>query len=304
MTANSALPVLRAGQVDPLEIVAAAFLCRYQANTRRTYGIVLRTYFGWCRQNGLDPLLAQRPHIELFTRHMEEAKYARTTKAKYVSAVCLFYKFAALDGYVPCDPAANVYHPKWPQDSTSLGLTHLQFEGMLHAAKESENQFDWALVVMLGMLGLRSMEATTSLIENLGEEHGHRVLRVLGKGGNMTNVPLPPAMTRAIDRAVGDRMTGAILLSSWGNPMNEQAQSRALKRIAKMAGVRTARMHPHMLRHTYVTTMLDAGVDLRDAQIGARHADPRTTMRYDRARNNLDRHGNYVLAAYMSGATD
>jgi len=46
--------------------------------------------------------------------------------------------------------------------------------------------------------------------------------------------------------------------------------------------------------------MLDAGVDLRDVQIAARHADPRTTMRYDRARKNLDRHPNYVLAAYMA----
>ncbi len=43
-------------------------------------------------------------------------------------------------------------------------------------------------------------------------------------------------------------------------------------------------MHPHMLRHTFVTTMLDAGVDLRDLQIAARHAGPRTTTRYDRAR--------------------
>ena len=51
-------------------------------------------------------------------------------------------------------------------------------------------------------------------------------------------------------------------------------------------------MHPHILRHTFVTTMLDAGVDLRDVQIAARHADPRTTMRYDRARKNLDRHPN------------
>jgi len=59
----------------------------------------------------------------------------------------------------------------------------------------------------------------------------------------------------------------------------------------------------HMLRRTYVTTMLDAGADLRDVQIAARHADPRTTMRYDRARNNLDHHPNYILAAYMASGT-
>src|SRR5260370_22862879 len=58
-----------------------------------------------------------------------------------------------------------------------------------------------------------------------------------------------------------------------------------------------------MLRHTFVTTSFDAGVDLRDVQIAARHADPRTTMRYDRARKNLDRHPNYILAAYMASGT-
>jgi integrase/recombinase XerD len=49
--------------------------------------------------------------------------------------------------------------------------------------------------------------------------------------------------------------------------------------------------------------MLDAGVDLRDVQIAARHADPRTTMRYDRARQNLDRHPNYIPAAFMASGT-
>ena len=63
------------------------------------------------------------------------------------------------------------------------------------------------------------------------------------------------------------------------------------------------RMHPHTLRHTFVTTMLDAGVDLSDVQIATRHADPRTTMRYDRARKNLDRHPNYILAAHMASGT-
>jgi hypothetical protein len=54
---------------------------------------------------------------------------------------------------------------------------------------------------------------------------------------------------------------------------------------------------------TFVTTMQVRGVDLGDVQIAARHADPRTTMRYDRARKNLDRHPNYILAAYMASGT-
>ncbi|WP_396135324.1 site-specific integrase [Amycolatopsis sp. A133] len=67
--------------------------------------------------------------------------------------------------------------------------------------------------------------------------------------------------------------------------------------------VRLPRMHPHVLRHTFVTTMLDAGVDLRDAQIAAHHAGPRTTTRYERARKDRDRHPNYILAVYMASTT-
>ena len=85
--------------------------------------------------------------------------------------------------------------------------------------------------------------------------------------------------------------------------MDRHAATRRLRQLAGDAGVTMARTHPHMLRHTFVTTMLDAGVDLRDVQIAARHADPRTTMRYDRARQNLDRHPNYILAAYMASGT-
>ena len=119
----------------------------------------------------------------------------------------------------------------------------------------------------------------------------------------MVLVPLPPAVGRAIDRAIGSRTRGPILLNSRGARMDRHAATRRLHQLAEAAGIQVARAHPHMLRHTYVTTMFDAGVDLRDVQIAARHADPRTTMRYDRARQNLDRHPNYILAAYMASGT-
>jgi site-specific recombinase XerD len=56
------------------------------------------------------------------------------------------------------------------------------------------------------------------------------------------------------------------------------------------------------LRHAFITAALDAGVPLRDVQEAASHADPRTTMRYDRARTSLDRHATYIVAAYVAGA--
>ncbi|SFI03505.1 Phage integrase family protein [Nocardioides psychrotolerans] len=174
---------------------------------------------------------------------------------------------------------------------------------MLSTARDSTNPNDFALVAMLGLLGLRIFEATGSDIENMGKSHGHRVLKVCGKGTKVVLVPLPPAVARALDRAVGDREGGPILRSGTGSRMDRHCATRRLRDLAKQGRVLTARMHPHMLRHTFVTTMLDAGVDLRDVQIAARHADPRTTMRYDRARNNLDRHPNYILAAYMSSGT-
>jgi hypothetical protein len=105
-------------------------------------------------------------------------------------------------------------------------------------------------------------------------------------------VPLPPPVGRAIDTATAGRAGGPILRNTRGTRMDRHAATRRLHHLAQAAGVRLPRMHPH----TYVTTMLDAGVDLRDVQIVARHADPRTTMRYDRARQQLDRHPSFAPA--------
>ncbi|WP_328291256.1 tyrosine-type recombinase/integrase [Kineococcus sp. NBC_00420] len=106
-----------------------------------------------------------------------------------------------------------------------------------------------------------------------------------------------------MDRAIVDRMTGALMLNTRAGRLDRHSATRRLEHLAADARIRPPRMHPHMLRHTYVTTMLDAGIDLRDVQIAARHADHRTTMRYDRARTTLDRHPNHILAAYMASGT-
>ena len=100
----------------------------------------------------------------------------------------------------------------------------------------------------------------------------------------MVTVPLAPRTARAIDLAVGERTAG-----------------RIIRTTARRAEI-TKNVTPHTLRHAFITAALDAGVSLRDVQEAASHADPRTTMRYDRARASLDRHATYIVAAYVAGA--
>jgi site-specific recombinase XerD len=289
---------------DPLRLAVAAYLARYTGSSRDHAHCDLRCFLVWCAERGLDPLAASRVHLELYIRWMQEVrKFKPSTVSRRFSVTAGFYRTAVIDGVLEHSPAEHVRRPAVPPESPTLGFTHLQFEAMLTAARESPNRSDFALVAMLGLLGLRIFEATGASIADLGEEHGHRVLRVRGKGAKTVLVPLPPAVGRAIDRAIDGRSAGPILLNSRRARMDRHAATRRLRNLAGAAGVRIGRTHPHMLRHTFVTTMLDAGVDLRDVQIAARHADPRTTMRYDRARNNLDRHPNYILAAYMASGT-
>jgi integrase/recombinase XerD len=287
-----------------LRLAIAAYLARYKGQSRVHTESDLRSFLRWCRDRDLAPLQARRPHIELYLRWMQEVqRFQPSTVSRRLSVVAGFYRTCVIDTVLEHSPAEYVRRPHVPNESPTLGLSHLQFEALLAAGRDSANTNDFALVAMLGLLGLRIFEATGADITDLSDVHGHRVLTVRGKGDKLALVPLPPAVARAIDRAVGDRLDGPVLRSRVGSRMSRHCATRRLRALADTVGLTTARMHPHMLRHTYVTTMLDAGVDLRDVQIAARHADPRTTMRYDRARKNLDRHANYILAAYMASCT-
>ena len=158
-----------------------------------------------------------------------------------------------------------------------------------------------ALISLLALNGLRVSEATGANIEALSIERGHRTLVITRKGGKVVTVPLAPRTARAIDLAVGERVEGPIFLALDGQRLDRHGAARVVRRVARRAGI-TKNVGPHTLRHAFITAALDAGVPLRDVQEAASHADPRTTMRYDRARGSLDRHATYIVAAYLAGA--
>ncbi|MEV6303669.1 tyrosine-type recombinase/integrase [Actinoplanes sp. NPDC051861] len=291
---------------DPrlLPAAVAAYLGRYRGQSRMHTDSDLKVFLRWSADQPLDSFAATRVDVERYVRRLQDVRcYQPSTVSRRLSVVIGFYRVCVIDQILAHSPADYVRRPPVPPESPTLGLSHLQFEAMITAARLSANSNDFALVAMLGLLGLRIFGACGTNIADLGEEHGHRVLRVRGKCGKAVLVPRPPAVARAIDRAVNERDDGPILRNAHSARMDRHAATRRLKHLAETAELRIPKMHPHMQRHTFVTTMLDAGVSLRDAQIAARHADPRTTIRYDRARKNLDRHPNYILAAFMASGT-
>lgn len=106
----------------------------------------------------------------------------------------------------------------------------------------------------------------------------------------------------AIDAAVGERTDDPLLARADVSRLDRHAAGRIVRRLARKAGI-DKRISPHSVRHGAITAALDAGCSLRDVQDLARHADPRQTRRYDRARGALDRNPTYIVATYLAGAT-
>src|SRR5260221_12235183 len=209
---------------DQLRLAVAAYLARFKGSSRYHTDSDLRCYLSWCSERRLDPLAARRPHLELYIRWMQEIRrFKPSTVSRRFSVAAGFYRTCVIDGLLEHSPAEHVRRPSVPAESPTLGFTHLQFEALLTAARESSHPCDFALVAMLGLLSLRIFEATGADIADLGEEHGHRVLPVCGKGTKVALVPLPPAVGRPIDRAIGSRTGGPVRPNSRGPPIARHA---------------------------------------------------------------------------------
>jgi integrase len=189
--------------------------------------------------------------------------------------------------------------PRLDYESHAVGLDRNEV-GVLLVAAGLAGARDHALVTLLALNGLRVSEATGADVERLAVERGHRTLTILRKGGKIVVIPLAPRTARAVDLAVGERVEGPIFVGVDGGRLDRHAAGRIVRRLARHAGI-SKRVGPHTLRHAF-TAALDAGVPLRDVQEAASHADPRTTMRYDRGRVSLDRHATYVVSAFLAGA--
>ena len=299
---SSTAVVVRRDHLDyEMLMVVAGFLAGYTANTLLAYQQDLRVFVSWCQAREVALFDVRRAHIELFARSQETAGMARATIARRLSTVAGFYRYCVEEELIGLSPAVNVRRPKVRPESTMTGLDRNELGAFLVEAGLS-NARDHALACLLGLNGLRVSEALGADIADMGLERGHHTLRIIRKGGKTALIPMAPRTARTVYLAVGDREDGPIFLNNDGDRMDRHHAARVVGRLARSAGIEK-RISPHSLRHSFITAALDAGVPLRDVQEAASHADPRTTMRYDRARGSLDRHATYIVATFVAGAS-
>jgi integrase/recombinase XerD len=299
-TTTAVLVPIQPAFSDAERLALAGFLAGYRGLTREAYALDLRQFTTWCRAHCLHLFAVRRADIESFARHLEARGRARATVTRRLCTIAGFYKYAVEEELLEHSPAAHVRRPRLDYESHATALDRNELGAMLVAAGLGP-PLEHALISLLALNGLRVSEATGADIEHLGLERGHRTLTVTRKGAKVVIIPLAPRTARAIDLATGERPDGPIFLAAGGRRLDRHGARRMVRKIARRAGI-TKAVTPHTLRHAFITAALDAGVPLRDVQEAASHADPRTTMQYDRARGSLDRHATYIVAAYIAGA--
>jgi integrase/recombinase XerD len=303
MSASTILLPYQPSSMSTAQLAAVSFLARYSGRTHRLYTSQLKRWFAWCEGNGLDPLTGiQRAHVELYIRHLGDTGLMDSSVVTMMHGVRGYFRFAHIDGLITADPAVYARLPKVHRDeSRTQGLDRLELIRFLQVA-QTLTVHHGALAFLLGINALRASEAAAVRVEDYADTlRGYRVLHLVGKGNKPATMPLTVPVLRVLEACRGERTSGPLIRRPVsGNPIDRRDVYRMVARIAQAAQI-PRHISPHSLRHAAITNALDAGVPLRDAQILARHADPRTTEHYDRARGNLDRHGVHFLTAYVAG---
>ena len=276
--------------------LAAAFLAGYSEATRKAYARDLRHWGRFLGSLGVPVLDAHRVHVDAYAREAEATGVAPATLARRLSALSGFYAYALDEGMVERSPVARVSRPRVSDESPRFGLDRDEVRRFLAAAEG--NPRDHALACLLALNGLRVSEALAADVADLGQERGHRTLRIKRKGGKLAVCPLAPRTAAAVDTLAGER-DGPIFATRTGRRMDRHAAWKVVRRLAAAAGIDKP-VSPHSARHGFVTNALDAGVPLHTVQDAAGHADPRTTQRYNRSRHSLDAHATYAVAAYVA----
>lgn len=286
--------------------LAAAWLSSLRTtSTRSAYRHDLGRWAAWLSEHDGPALLSARfPHVEAYARWLREVEGCKaTTQARRLAALSSFYAYCRKAGALDHNPAASELVSRPPTGPDHVKLTPaLSPSEVARLLAAGDGPQDSALVLLLASTGIRVSEALSIDLDAITTERGHAVVTVTGKGGKVNTVPLVPRLAVEVERIRAGRPTGPLFVAEHGGRMTRQGAARALTRMGNRARLGKP-VSPHMLRASAITSALADGVALDRVQRMARHSDPRTTMRYNRAADDLDAHPAYRLADGIAAAS-
>jgi site-specific recombinase XerD len=335
--APGAALVAAAADADPVTRLVLGWLAgKRSEHTRTAYardiGIIPRrragqapSWLAWCRTTGVHPVTGVTGlHVAVYARQLSSAELSPSSTARKLAAVAGWYAWLERRGHIPASPAVGIARPRRPLAGPATpGLTPDQALSLVHAADTApgpQRARTAALVAVLLFTGARVSEVLGADVGDLATEQGRRVLRVTRGDGQRRSLTLPGPAAARIDAYLAERDSPqasgnlgrrrhipagprALFATASGRRLFGADVWRVVRRLAAHADLPdelACHLGPEAMRHSFATLYLDAGGSLGDLQKVMGHADPRTTRRYDRARQPVTRSPGDVVAAYLA----
>jgi len=277
--------------VDSFLVLSAARLAP------RTVEAYRRDLVELAKHLGGSPAGATTAQLETYVAQMRADGLANTTIARRIAAARSFFRHQVLLGTRQDNPAAELELPR-RRRALPKTLSPGEAERLIDAATGVTPRAlrDQALVELLYGAGLRVSEAVG--LDKAGVDLDDRLVRVIGKGSKERIVPIGRQAADALNRYLArgrpyldTRHRSEFFLNAQGGALTRAGAFLILRKLAEKAGLEPGRVHPHLLRHSFATHLLEGGADLRSVQEMLGHADLATTELYthvsDRRRREL-----------------
>lgn len=275
----------------PLWSVAAfeGSLTASAANTRSAYRRDVELFAEWLLDFAptVTPQTVEKQHVRDYLSVMHERGATSRTLARRIAALRRYFAWAMRTKMAVNDPTDGVHTPKVngklprPLDEETVArLVSTEDE----AAPEWRRARDRVVLEILYGSGLRVSEVCSLTVQSVSSDQ--TTMRVMGKGSKERVVPLSEPATIALRRwaqvrheVLGETPEVALLLTGRGHPVSRRDITRLLDEACQRAGI-AGGTHPHALRHSFATHLMDNGADTRSIQELLGHSDASTTQRY------------------------
>ena len=258
----------------------------YEGDLLRFLDFLALDYLG-CEPGEVEPGAVDPLAVRSFLAHLSRQGVGRKSQGRALSAVRSLFRFACREGAVEANPAETIRTPKSGQH-LPRHLRPGEIETLIEAADGSDSlaRRDRAILELLYAAGLRVGELVSLDWGDI--DRGGRVLRVIGKGGKERMVPFGAPAAAALeswldawdDKAIEPwSVEQPVFLNNRGGRLTARSVRRIVDRYVEASRIAPG-VHPHTLRHTFATHLLEGGADLRAIQELLGHASLATTQRY------------------------